>query len=586
MPLHLRPLLFVSAILLVTWSFAVPIFEAPDESWHWEYARFIHDNGGLPKYSPEMVEGVQAPLYYLLIAPVAAKTEHREMMARLEPGIFKLACPPKVFRDCPSDFRKFWSIRIARLVTVAFSLLTVLFTYLAGFETSGKRSTGLLAGCLVALLPEFTFRGSNISNDALVAAASAAATFLIIRLVRRGFSWKLGFLAALCVALAILSKVSAMVFVPVLAGALLIGPGSWINKGKRLGLLLVTALCAAPWLIRNQVLYGDLLASRAMLTALPTLVDKKSIFSSFFETTFPWMVADSFVGVFGWMSIYLPSWIYKTFALGGIISLVGMVFSVARRTIDRRLLVIFGAIVLLTFASLIQLNLTFTQPQGRLLFPALTALMVIAAIGFEALPPWDAFYTYGTILLLLTINLYSLFEVELPSYWTAQSHSTAISVDNSVILTPLTATIAGPLAPSGGFGQTFISHKPNLSAVEVFVATYEKRIPSGKVTLHLRSDPNATRDLERVTVNAASLSDNTFLRLTFPAIRDSKGKSFYLFLDARDLPPGYPLTVFVSRAADVYPGGQFYLNGTPSAHDMMFRTANATDSGLCSTCDQ
>ncbi len=585
-PRRLVALLIVSAMLLVTWSFVVPIFEAPDEPWHWEYARYIHDNGGLPKYSTKMVEGIQAPLYYLFIAPFAVKSENRKMLARLEPGIFKLACPPKVFRDCPSDFRKFWSIRIARLLTVAFSSLTVLFTYLAGFEASGKRSTGLLAGCLVALLPEFTFRGSNISNDALVAAASAAATFLIIRLVRRGFSWKLGFLAALCVALAILSKVSAMIFFPVLAGTMLIGPGSWINKSKRLGVLLVIPICAAPWLIRNQVLYGDLLASRTMLTVLPTLVDKKSLFSPFFETSFPRMVAQSFVGVFGWMTIYLPGWVYGFFALGGLISLVGIVFAVARRATVRRLTIILAAIVLLSIASLIQLNLTFTQPQGRLLFPALAALMVLAAMGFEALPLWDAVWSWAIILILLTINLYALFEVELPSYWSPKLHNTAIAVDNSVILTPGTATTPGPLAPSGGFGQTFVSNGPNLSAVEVLVATYEKKIPFGKVNLHLRSDPNATRDLARITVDAASLSDNTFLRLAFPAIRDSKGKSFYLFLDARDLPPGYPLTVFISRAADVYSGGQFYLNGTPSAHDMMFRTANATDSGICSTCDQ
>src|SRR4051812_33654633 len=68
-------LLLAATPLLIAWSFAIPIFEAPDEPFHWEYAQYIHDRGRLPLYSAAFVEANQPPLYYWLIAPVCRKTE-------------------------------------------------------------------------------------------------------------------------------------------------------------------------------------------------------------------------------------------------------------------------------------------------------------------------------------------------------------------------------------------------------------------------------------------------------------------------------------------------------------------------------
>jgi len=48
------------------------MLESPDESTHWNCARYIHDHWLLPHYDQEMVEGNQPPVYYLLIASVAS----------------------------------------------------------------------------------------------------------------------------------------------------------------------------------------------------------------------------------------------------------------------------------------------------------------------------------------------------------------------------------------------------------------------------------------------------------------------------------------------------------------------------------
>src|SRR5712692_3036177 len=65
-------LLASSALLLVLWSFAVPVFEAPDEPDHWQYAQYLHEQKKLPFYNPGFIEGNQPPLYYLLVAPFAS----------------------------------------------------------------------------------------------------------------------------------------------------------------------------------------------------------------------------------------------------------------------------------------------------------------------------------------------------------------------------------------------------------------------------------------------------------------------------------------------------------------------------------
>jgi 4-amino-4-deoxy-L-arabinose transferase-like glycosyltransferase len=412
-------LLVASTVLLVVWAFAVPIFEAPDEPHHWEYARYMHYHwGGLPIYGPNLIEANQPPLYYWLIAPVASTTDLPASGVRLDAnGNLQLMSPPRFYLNSLADFGKYWPLRCARLVTVLLSIVTVIFTYLAGYECTGSSYTGLLAASLVLFLPQFTFRGTNISNDAMVASTSAAATYFIVRLIRRGFSWKTGALASLCVAVAFLSKISAAIFVPVLAVVLISGAANWRVRLNQLSVLLIALLCVFPWLVWNQVLYGDPVAGKAMLTVVPTLVRKKSIWSPYFATTFPRVLTESFIGVFGWMNVYLPDFVYWVFGIAALFAAAGLCRSLVRSGMDRRLVYTLAALPILAVASTAQLNLTFEQPQGRYLFPALTALMVLSAIGLERLPRWNRRASYFTIAVFGAINVYALVGIELPNYW-------------------------------------------------------------------------------------------------------------------------------------------------------------------------
>lgn len=418
-PGHLWILLAVSTLLLVVWSFVVPIYEAPDEPHHWEYARYLHyHQGSLPNYGPALIEANQPPLYYWFIAPVASTTPVPPSGATLDAnGALHLLKPPRLCQNSPSDFRRYWPIRWARLLTALLSVVTVLFTYLAGYECTDNRYTGLLAASLLLCLPQFTFRGTNISNDALVATTCAIATYFLVRLIRRGFSWRTGVFAALSLGCAFLSKINAVIFVPVVAVVLLSSAANWRERLKRLSVLLVTLVCVLPWLIWNQVKYGDPVASKVMLTVVPSLVQKKSIWSPYFRTTFPKVLLKSFIGVFGWMNVYLPEVIYWTFYLAMLLAIAGLCRSVSTRRVGKSLVFALAMLPILAVASTAQLNLTFEQPQGRYLFPALSAVLILMAIGLEGLPKWRTLATYFTIALFAAINVYALLGVELRVYW-------------------------------------------------------------------------------------------------------------------------------------------------------------------------
>ena len=568
LPKHLIVLLTASAALLTLWSLAVPIFEAPDEGAHWLIARYLHEMHRLPFYDSRLVEANQPPLYYVLIAPFAADSEvpppavHIDAQGRVIPFY-----PPKLHANSKDDFAKYWPIRISRLVTALFSVLTVLFCYLSGVEATGNRMTGLLAGGLTALLPQFTFRGMNISNDALVATTCAAAVYLIVRLARRGFTWPLGWATAAVIGVAFLSKISA-IFLPIpFALAVISAPAPWRTRLRRLSVLALSLLLVGPWLLRNQFLYGDPLASQQMFVAVPGLIDIKPITSPYFLTTFPSVLMRSFIGVFGAMNLYLPELLYKFFGLLAAVAVLGYLWRLIRRRFDVRLTLILTTVVLFTVLLTVQLNLTFTQPQGRYLFPALTAIALLVAIGLEGVPKWGRNWTYGTLAVVALVNLYSVIGLVLPAYWTLPAEPLFIdtAVSDGLMKMP-----AGPLRPGGRFGQTFLAHHNGLSRLEVEIATYGRKIPGGVLRMHLRAGVHEPDDIACWSIPLSQIADNSYAALKFPPIPDSKGRLYYVLLEAEQVPPTYALTVWLS-AEDVYSEGQFFLNGEPRAQDTAFR---------------
>ena len=74
------------------YSVVNPLFEAPDEIWHYEYVRWLAEGHGLPRpadvgTAPWRQEGSQPPLYYLLAAVLTLpfSTENAATAIRYNP---------------------------------------------------------------------------------------------------------------------------------------------------------------------------------------------------------------------------------------------------------------------------------------------------------------------------------------------------------------------------------------------------------------------------------------------------------------------------------------------------------------------
>jgi 4-amino-4-deoxy-L-arabinose transferase-like glycosyltransferase len=425
-------LLAAVALLLTTWSLVVPVFEAPDEPAHWQYARFLHDrwstgDWSLPHYEAGFEEANSPPLAYAAIAALAAPSELPTMVVtpNVEGGHVSLA-PPRTFYNTDRDLGRYRPLRLARFVSVAMSVVTVWLCYLIGRTATGRADTGLLTALVVALLPQFSFRAGQVSNDACMTMWAAAVTLGLVRQLRLGFTWSRGLWTAVALACAYLSKISAIALVVPFAFVLGTERGPLRTRAARFAVLGLALAIVLPWTLRNIALYGDPFASGAMEQAVAHIITKRSLLSTYFLWDFPYILSLSFVGIFGWANVMMPRWIYALYAAGALTALVGLAREWAGRRLDRRLVTTLALTLAATLAIVVHINLSFTQPQGRYLFPALPAVALLVVLGLQGLPALPAQpgairpSTAGVV--LVAGNLYALAMVVWPAYYPAVAH--------------------------------------------------------------------------------------------------------------------------------------------------------------------
>ena len=412
-------MLLASAALMAAWSFAVPVFEGPDEPTHWKYAHYLRERHALPVSEPSCPEAAQPPLYYLLIAPLAVDVTMPPIgYVGEEFGKRHLLFPPRVYQNATGDLKLYWPFRLARLVSVLMSVFAVWFCVLAGTEASGSQWTGLLVGGLVAFWPMFSFRGMNVSNDSLVVTLCALTLYLTVRLIRRGFTWRIGVMAALVAVGAFLTKINAVALGVALLLALISEKGPWRAKLLRAFVLGAAMLViVGPWLIRNEHLYGEALAQMAQLNAARGMIERHSLFSNYFLTDFPVLLISSFIGTFGWMSLPLPIWGYLAYFSGLIFAGTCWIGASLKRRVDFRLSTILACTIVLNLVGIIQMNFSQTQPQGRYLLATLPAIALAMALGLESLPSWSRLRVMLTVGGLAVSNLIILVCLVIPAYW-------------------------------------------------------------------------------------------------------------------------------------------------------------------------
>jgi 4-amino-4-deoxy-L-arabinose transferase-like glycosyltransferase len=375
-------LLVVYAGLAITHAHTVPMGatgyqNAPDEAAHLRYVQSIAE-GHLPTRAssandPLGYEWHQPPLYYAYAA---------------------------LFRP--------FGAQAVRYASILCGLAGILLVYLAARQLfpSDPLLAAVAAG-MAALTPTHIAITSTVGNDALLEVCFSGALLVLVCALHGGFTlWRAGWLGV-AIGGAILTKATGVLLLPVLVAGLFLlyrngeKPAA-IWKGAAWSLLLALAVCGW-WLVRNALLYGELLPLRAFAQAFGGTRQAADVaaqmggWGAYAQQAALWSY-QSFWAVYGTpetaklgVPVFLPAQFYWIIGLVNLAAVGGLVrahFHRAEFTQAQRagiyLLFLTLALVALSFGAFLR---QYFQVQGRYLYPAMLAIAVLFALGWRRVIP-------------------------------------------------------------------------------------------------------------------------------------------------------------------------------------------------------
>lgn len=399
------PLLVFFVLLGTCYSLSTPLFEAPDEVWHYAYLRYVATTHTFPPLTNDesgaYQEVAQPPLYYTVAAALSGWLPDDDLPDLMwhNPG-FGYQAGGTVNDNknmlIHTERERFpWrgavlAVRAARFVSLAFGLMTVVATWGAAQEVFPPNSVWVWGtAALVACNPQFLFISGVVSNDSAAAALSTAVLWATARVIRRGVSSRRMLVLGLLTGLAALTKTSLLLLLPLVAVTVALlahlqGRRRGWTIGNVVGFVAVAVFTGGWWYLRNALRYDDPLATSVhvhtpwgwetplsvgeLLTYLPTLYR-------------------SFWGGFGWGHVEFPVWVYLATGVLPVASLAGWWRAWRRRDLPGSggiflWCLVWGGLVLL---ALLQWMRQVYAPHGRLLFPAIGAMALLLAGGWASL---------------------------------------------------------------------------------------------------------------------------------------------------------------------------------------------------------
>ncbi|MFL6243088.1 MAG: glycosyltransferase family 39 protein, partial [Acidimicrobiia bacterium] len=261
----------MQVLLALALVFARPPWEATDEL---EHVRNVEKLAAGDLYEMERGAGFEAhqpPLYYALLAgwqrafgkdpirPVAVLNEPcaRRILQGEMPRCSGLR------HDTPHDASDMRLLVLLRLPGIALGAITLLLTAAAVRRLSQDPWTPVVAAGVVAAVPSFTFIATSVTNDVLVNALAALATYLAAlavskRVVEQAPRVPIALALGVVAASLTLTKLTGVLLVPGLVLAVVLSARGWREPLRLVAVFAVAALiCSGWWLVRNVEQHGD-----------------------------------------------------------------------------------------------------------------------------------------------------------------------------------------------------------------------------------------------------------------------------------------------------------------------------------------
>ncbi len=273
----------------------------------------------------------------------------------------------------------------------------------------------LLAAAFCALIPQANAIRASVSNENMADLAGALLIWLLTLHLTRPYSrWRVVWIG-IALALGALSKLIVIPFVlPALwviwlrrhhgqdraqavesegANAVV---SSQIPSPKPSSafwhdalLLLIPLILVAGWLyLYKWLTYGDPLANTAAHIMLSHRSDFRLEQLFWFDVPFREVLWQSFWGNYGGQQGWLPDWQYHLFFALTVASLVGGISLLVRRALtwaQQRACAMMLLCLLLVYASVVYVSTDQVIWQGREMYPALSGVCVLMALGLAGL---------------------------------------------------------------------------------------------------------------------------------------------------------------------------------------------------------
>ena len=396
---------FLCLALLYSW--ATPILESGDEVSHYPFVKHLAEGGGLPiqrrgDKTPWHQEGSQPPLYYALtgLATGWIDTTDYDAVVKLNPHA-NVAVPlatdnQNLVVHSPALESFPWrgttlAIYLARLISVLMAAVGVTFTYLSGRLLFPSRpNLAIAAAGLHAFNPMFLFTSASVSNDNLAIMLCSIAFYLTLRLLRPEStgSWRELLRLGVVIGLGAIAKVSALAFLPLLGVVLL--RLLWRRREWALAWRAAiavggpVALIAGWWYARNWQLYGDPTGMQMMAAIAGARPPGTTLWDLGIGAQWQGF-RETFWGVFGGYTVVPPRWFYSAgdilWMLAGVGLLVWLYFRLRSRQGPGWPVGLMLIWIAVTFLGVVRWTLMTYGSLGRLMFPALSAISILTALG-------------------------------------------------------------------------------------------------------------------------------------------------------------------------------------------------------------
>ena len=453
-PLRLLLILFVGVAFAYNQS--TPIFEASDEAWHYGVVREIASGRGLPiqqtgEITTYRQEGSQPPFYYLIGAGLISWIDDFDSLSRYSYNPFGQIGVPgtttnvNMFRHTSLEEFPLTGVAMAVHLLRWFSILlgggTVALTYfVAKALFPGQVTLPILAASFTAFNPMFVFISASVNNDNGVWFLASLIIYTLIlivnldnnallipswfpgKLLQRQFApWLLGLL----IGLAILTKLSALLLMPVVVIYLRKQHSRSWSQSFREGLIIASCVLVLTgwWFYRNLILYDEFLGTNMMAEMYGFVRTGPPTWDELILEWRGWWY--SLWGIFGAFNIIPGGWFIATINGLVLIAVSGGIVSIVRRYLSGVNIkkihithILAGSFILFTLVGNVYWSLNQHASQGRLAIIAVTVFSTYLAAGMISLfgQQLQKLFSIAVVIVLLIVSLLMVKLYIAPSY--------------------------------------------------------------------------------------------------------------------------------------------------------------------------